>query len=280
MHKIELVGKLEEYLMELEYNEKAVNTIKKYKGNLSVFLNWLEDGEVTKQDIMRFKKFMIENENEYETSSINSYLISVNKYLKWCGASDILVKQIKQQSESSLECILSVSDYKRMLKFAKKLERMDMYYIMKILVMTGIRIEELRSFTVENIDSYYIKTYNKGKERDIILRQDLKRELKKYAKNNKINSGYLFPGEVEGKMLNESTIWRQMQKIAGAARVNKNKAHAHSFRHLFAKEFLKDGKHSLAELADILGHKNIETTRIYVRTTNEEKRKKLEQMKW
>lgn len=278
MYKIELVGKLEEYLMELEYNEKAVNTVKKYKCNISVFLNWLEDGEVTKQDIMRFKKYLIDN--NFETSTINNYLISVNKYLKWCGAKDILVKQIKQQNKTSLECILSVSDYKRLLKYAKKLGRMDIYYIMKILVMTAIRIEELKSFTVENIESYYIKTYNKGKERDIILRQDLKRELKKYAKENKIKSGYLFPGKVKGKMLHETTIWRQMQRIAGAARVNKNKVHAHSFRHLFAKEFLKDGKHSLAELADILGHKNIETTRIYVRTTNEEKRKKLEEMKW
>ena len=278
MYKIELVGKLEEYLMELEYNEKAANTVIKYKGNISVFLNWLDDGEVTKQDIMTFKKYMIDT--GFKTSTINNYLISINKYLKWCGAKDILVKQIKQQNKSSLECILSVSDYKRMLKYAKKLCRMDMYYIMKILASTGIRIEELKSFTVESINSYYIKTYNKGKERDIILRQDLKRELKKYAKDNKIKSGYLFPGKIKDKMLHKTTIWRQMKRIAGAARVNKAKVHAHSFRHLFAKEFMKDGKHNLAELADILGQNSIETTRIYVRTTNEEKRKMLEEMKW
>lgn len=278
MYKIELLDRLDEYLMELEYNEKAANTVKKYKCNITTFINWLDDGEVTKQDVMNFKKFLIEN--KFETSTINNYIISINKYLKWCGASEILVKQIKQQTRSSIECILDVSDYKRMLKYAKKLNRMDMYYIMKILVMTGIRIDELKLFTVENINSNYIKAFNKGKERYVILRQDLKRELKKYARENKIKSGYLFPGKIQGKMLNESTIWRQLKRIAGAARVNKAKAHAHSFRHLFAKIYLADEKHNIAELADILGHNSIETTRIYVRTTNEEKRKKLEQMKW
>ena len=38
-------------------------------------------------------------------------------------------------------------------------------------------------------------------------------------------------------------------------------------------------KKDIAELADILGHSNIETTRIYIRTTGEEHRKQLNEMK-
>ena len=69
-----------------------------------------------------------------------------------------------------------------------------------------------------------------------------------------------------------------MKRIAGAAKVNKDKVHAHSFRHLFAKEFMEEYNNAL-ELADILGHSSLETTRIYTRSTNEEKRKKLEKMR-
>ena len=58
---------------------------------------------------------------------------------------------------------------------------------MKILAMTGIRISELKYFTVENLKSNYIVAFNKGKERNIIVRQDLARELRKYCKENKIN---------------------------------------------------------------------------------------------
>lgn len=49
----------------------------------------------------------------------------------------------------------------------------------------------------------------------------------------------------------------------------------HSFRHLFAKEYMqKIG--DISELADLLGHTRLETTWIYTKTTSEEKRVRLE----
>jgi integrase len=276
MNKNELANMLGEFLMEQDYNEKAGNTVKKYRGNVTRFLDYLSEGELTKEEVMKFKQYLIDC--KFKTATINSYIVSVNKYLKWCGQGDKVVKQIKQQRKSSLESILSISDYKRLLKFAKKLNRMDIYYIMKIFALTGIRVSELEFFTVENIKSNYIRVFNKGKERYVVVRQDLSRELRKYARENKIKVGYLFPGMVPGKMINESTIWRQMKKIAGKARVNKSKVHAHSFRHLFAKLYLEENENHITELADILGHNSLETTRIYTRSTNEEKRKRMEKM--
>ena len=81
-------------------------------------------------------------------------------------------------------------------------------------------------------------------------------------------------------MISESTIWRQMKKIGGNARVKLDKVHAHSFRHLFAKVFLTEYDGNITELADILGHNSLETTRIYTRTTAQEKRQKMERMKF
>ena len=128
------------------------------------------------------------------------------------------------------------------------------------------------------VKSNYIKTFSKGKEKNIIIRQDLARELRKYCRENKIKSGYLFKNEETGKMLNESTIWRQMKKVAGAARVNKKKVHAHSFRHLFAQVFLNEFSDNITELADILGHNSLETTRLYTRSSDSEKKSKLERL--
>jgi integrase len=44
--------------------------------------------------------------------------------------------------------------------------------------------------------------------------------------------------------------------------------------------FLEEYNGSIAELADILGHNSLETTRIYAKTTDEEKRHKLERIKF
>ena len=102
---------------------------------------------------------------------------------------------------------------------------------------------------------------------------------KKYAREQGIKEGYLFPSPIiKGQMVNVSTIWRHMKRLAGAARVKKSKVHAHSFRHLFAQVFLNTYTDSITELADILGHKSLETTRLYTRTSDAQKRTKMEQM--
>ncbi|MER2108210.1 MAG: tyrosine-type recombinase/integrase [Solibacillus sp.] len=280
MTKDELKEKLPLFIMEQTEDEKAQNTLKRYAHNINIFLEWLPDGaEVDKASVIDFKAHLL-NECHFRTNTINNYIVSINKFLYWCGVENCKVKQLKKQHAASNSEILSLADYKRLLRFAKRLGQEDTYLIMKILAMTGIRIEELHFFTVENVKTNYIHVRNKGKERSIIIRQDLARELRQYCRNNGIKEGVIFYCKTKGKMMAKSTIWRRMKKLAGIAKIRKNKVHAHSFRHLFAKLFLEEYNGSIAELADILGHNSLETTRIYAKTTDEEKRRKLERIKF
>jgi len=280
MNKNDLKEKLQEFILEQLEDEKSENTLKKYKHNIDVFVDWLpEEREIDKTIVIDFKRHLLDDLH-FSTNTINNYIVSINKFLYWCGIEDSKVKQLKKQHTTSNSEILSLSDYKRLLRFAKRMNQDDTYLIMKILAMTGIRIEELSFFTVENMKTNYIKVRNKGKERSIIIRQDLAREIRQYCRNNNIKEGVIFFCQTKGKMMAKSTIWRRMQKIAGVAKVRKNKVHAHSFRHLFAKMFLEEYNGSIAELADILGHNALETTRIYAKTTDEEKRRKLEKIKF
>lgn len=190
----ELAERLEEFLTELRYQEKAENTLKKYRCNIQGFIDYLEPGrQITKDTTLAYKAHLMEN--GYKTSTVNNYIVSINKYLKWAGCKDLIVKVVKQQNKNCLEDVLSPTDFKRLLRKAKEAGRMDIYYIMKVLAYTGIRISELEYFTVDNIQSNYINVNNKGKERVIVIRQDLARELRKYCRENKIKSGYIFPGQ-------------------------------------------------------------------------------------
>ena len=280
MNKTELKSRLPDFLIEQEENEKSNNTLKKYKRNIEMFLEWLpEDVEIDKTIAIAFKRHLLDDLH-FKTNTINNYVVCVNKFLYWCGLQDCKVKQLKKQRTASNNEILSLADFKRLLRFARRFGQEDTYLIMKILAMTGIRIEELSVFTVENVKSNYIRVRNKGKERTIILRQDLAREIRAYCREKNINAGIIFFCQSKGRMMAKSTIWRRMKKIAGAAKVQKNKVHAHSFRHLFAKMYLNEYNGSIAELADLLGHNSIETTRIYAQTTDEEKRRRLEKIKF
>ena len=280
MKKEEIKDRLPLFLIEQAEEEKTQNTLKKYKHNIEIFIDWIpDDSEIDKTIVIDFKRHLLEDLH-FRTNTINNYIISINKFLYWCGMTDCKVKQLRKQHAASNSEILSLSDFKRLLRFAKRMGQEDTYLIMKILAMTGIRIEELSFFTVENVKTNYIHVRNKGKERSIIIRQDLAREIRQYCRNNGIKEGIIFYCKTKGKMMAKSTIWRRMKKIAGVAKVRKNKVHAHSFRHLFAKMFLEEYNGSIAELADILGHNSIETTRIYAKTTDEEKRRKLERIKF
>ena len=97
-----------------------------------------------------------------------------------------------------------------------------------------------------------------------------------YAKKNGIDSGTIFINK-NGKPLNRSSIWAQMKKLCQAAGVKAEKVFPHNLRKLFARTFYKIEK-DIAKLADILGHSNIDTTRIYIMTTGAEHRRKIERL--
>ena len=277
--KQDLYPLLDEWITEQTFQEYSQNTLKQYKANVKKFIDWLdEDVAIDKSKTIEFKNYLYTLNPRPKTSSLNAWIVELNKFLKYIGREDLTIKEIKMQNKTSNDEVLSIADYKRLLRFAKRLNMMQLYYIIKVLAMTGIRISELKYFTIENLKSNYIDGFNKGKERKIILRQDLIRELRKYAREQHIKSGYIFRGSIPNKMPVESTIWRQLKKVAGKARVNKKKVHAHSFRHLFAQIFLETYPGNITELADILGHNSLETTRLYTRTSNNQKKNKMEQM--
>lgn len=282
------------FLLEEKLNEKAEKTLIHYEHIIDIFLSSLnEENEIAKKDIILFKNELMK---QYKPSTISNYITVINKFIKYAEIikkfgefdlgefkdhkSKMTIKNIKVQQKTSLEEVLEPNEFKRMLRIAKQNNEMDMYYIMKILAYTGIRIGELKFFTVENIQKNYIEVRNKGKIRTIILRNDLKNELIEYCKKNNIKEGLIFRGRKEGHMLHQSTIWKRLRKIASKCRgIKLEKVHAHSFRHLFAVEFIEEGN-DIGELADILGHASVDTTRIYARKTKYMQRKKLEKMKY
>lgn len=281
MNRSDLNEMLGVYKTNLRYEEKAKNSIDSYCRYARMFVNFIShDNDITKDDVLDFKDYLIDV-LQFSSSSINHIIVCVNKFLYFCKLEHLKVKKIKTTENSMIDEIMSQTDYKRLLRNAKVLGMNDMYLIMKIFAMTGIRNEELKFFTYENVKKgVYISVRNKGKTREIILRQDLRREILRYCKENNIESGYIFHSPKDkNKMLHRSTIFRRLKKIAGKARVKKDLIYAHAFRHLFAITYLEQGGNAL-NLAQILGHSSLETTKIYAKNTREQLRKQLENVKF
>lgn len=277
MNKQEMQDHLNSFIEDQYCKELSKKTLHKYRSDIQSFLDWLpDDSEITKKLMIDYKNHL--KEKTKKTTSINSYITAIDKFVYWLGRKDLALEKVKSQIEYELDNVIDLTDYKRLLKQARKAGQKDTELIMRVLAGTGIRIEELKFFTVENL-SPYIEVTNKGKTRSVPIRRELLHDLRSYCKENRIRSGTLFPGRIPGQQLTNSAIWKRFKKIAGAAKVKKEKVYPHSFRHFFALEYLESGGLEI-ELADILGHSSLETTRIYVRATKERKREKMERMRY
>lgn len=275
---MDLEKKLEEFIEKMEDEEKSKATIKKYKANINSFIEYTKDKELNKKTVKEFKN-KLDTIDELLANTTNGYLIILNKFFKFIDRKDLCVKIIKQQKRFSLEYSLSKSDYHRLLRIAKKYGQEDNYLILRILGETGIRISELSFFKVEAIDKT-MSIRNKGKEREISIKLDLLRLLRKYCRDHKIKSGLIIFNPDTKRSYAHSTIYRRLKKLAGMARVNKEHVHPHAFRHFFARCYLETYPSDIAGLADILGHSSIETARIYTKLTNNEKELKLRNIKF
>lgn len=273
--------KLETFCEELEEEEKAENTVKKYRRVCADMIRRFEEmgvANIRKSDMIQWKKQI---SSEYSPTSIRSFITIANKFVRYCETDDISmiktyksaleVKQVRDQKNFTVNNVVSESDLERLIDWSRKLGLEDMRLMIIVLSRTGVRFSELKFFTVEKLaNRTQVSIYNKGKHRQITIPDDVKREINAFIRKNGIESGYVFraPRDRE-RPIGLSTAWERFQRIAGHAKISLNKAHAHSFRHLFTKKLISEGN-NIELVADILGHSSTETTRGYARLNDKE----------
>ena len=252
--------------------EKSSATLSKYLRDIRRLYAFAPGRPVTKELIMDFKQHLLET--GYTVRSINSMLASVNSFLRCLGWEDCRVKTLKQQREIFCpeERALTKAEYLRLLAAADK----QMNLILQTICATGIRVSELRHFTLEAVRGGEVRVRCKNKTRTILIPGKLKRELTAYARSRGTKGGPIFSTR-SGKPLDRSNIWARMKKLCARAAVNPAKVFPHNLRKLFARTFYAMEK-DIAKLADILGHSSIETTRIYIMTTSQEHRRRMERL--
>ena len=265
---------VESFRQYLILEEKSTATVEKYLRDVRAFSVYMGKNPVTKEAVVAYKKQL--QADNYAVRSINSMLASINSLLAFLGWGDCRVKSLKQQNRVYCpeEKELSKTEYLRLLEAARKKPQLRM--VMQTICATGIRVSELRYFTVEAVRRGEITVSCKGKTRTILVPGKLRKMLLGYAGKEKIRSGVIFITR-SGKTLNRGSIWAQMKALCRSAGVNPGKVFPHNLRKLFARTFYGIEK-DIAKLADILGHSSINTTRIYIMTTGTEHRRKIERL--
>lgn len=262
------------FFAHLIHKERSTSTIQKYRHDTECFWHFIKNQQITKEQVVRYKQALIEK--GYAVRSVNSMLAAVNCLLDYMECGDCKVKSIKMQRQTYLaeNKELTKEEYMRLIHAAEHQPRLKL--ILETICSTGIRVSELRFFTVEMVRKGEVIVSCKGKMRPVLIPHRLKKILLAYARQNHIKSGIIFRTK-SGRAVNRCNVWAEMKRLCAQAHVMREKVFPHNLRKLFAKTFYALEK-DIAKLADLLGHSSINTTRIYIMSTGQEHQKKIDRL--
>ena len=200
-------------------------------------------------------------------STVNRYMAALSHAFtigmkEWGWIEDNLFRKISTLKEPRGRVrFLDEEERRRLLEACKEHSR-QLYTIVVVAVSTGARKNEIMSLTWNqaNVNRGLITLHDtKNNERRSIPLQGHALELvKEMAKIRRLDTDLLFPSHKSpDKPLSINTIWKRIVKKAAL-----NDFRFHDLRHSAASYLAMNGA-SLAEIAEVLGHKTLQMVKRY-----------------
>lgn len=250
-------------------SDRSVST---YLFRVKLFLR--DYGDFTDENLIEWKENQIDSLKS--ANYINQGLISFKVYKQYKKLDVQIPKSVPSQKKQFVENVISRADYDYLCHYMidrfgkskdKKYERL--YVAIRIMGTTGLRMHELLNVKVEDIKRGVFDIYGKrSKERRIYIPEKAQRELLNLLVFIGVSSGFAIVDR-SGKQYKSRAFQNILQRLAEETKIDKNLMHPHGFRHFFAKEFIRN-HNDICLLADLLGHSNLETTRMYLKMTSRE----------
>lgn len=257
------IKEFESFLLDME---KSKETITSYTQSVKEFYKMFD--ELNKSNAIAFKKYQMEV-NKTRTAALRCK--GLNAYCDFVGKPECRVKNIRVYNESSVENVISLDEYAFFLRELKAHHIDKVYWEVRFIASTGVRISELLQLKQSCLIEGKQTIFTKGKIRTIYIPDSLIYESLGYFKH--VNSEYLFPNRYGDKMTTRGAS-QEIMKYGRRYGIRDEVLHPHSFRHFFALQFLKKNG-DLSLLSSILGHESLNTTAIYLKQSQEEQKKLL-----
>lgn len=263
-----LLDKLEVELKIRGYSQK---TIKAYLIHNRKFLEFIKKDpeDITTDDI---KPYIAHLSDKVSSKSMNLVLSSLaflyDKILKKGVLSKDEIDHPK--TEKKLPTVLTKEEVRKLIAATKSFKHR---ILVKMLYGSGLRVGECVSIRVNDLDldekTGVVRSGKGKKDRNIILSDDLIKDIKEYLKKRKNENPYLFD------VVDRHLSVRQAQKVVKSASEKaglKKRVFCHALRSSFATHLLESGV-DIRMIQTLLGHSNLETTQIYTKVSTEQIKK-------
>lgn len=246
-------------------NDYSDNTAKSYIHTIKDFFKY--SNEFSLEQSKRYVRSL--EELKMKPGTLNLRITGLEKYSEFIGK-PIKMKRLKIPRKLQADNIPTEEEYARLLEYLKTKNNQDHYYWIKVLATTGARASEFLQIKWEDILNGEVTLKGKGsKFRRFFFNKNLQNEVRRYVSETE-RTGHLAMGKF-GPITSRG-LYINMQEWGRKCGIDKSKMHPHAFRHFFAKMYLKKNK-DVVQLAELLGHGSIDTTRIYLQKSYDEQKR-------
>jgi integrase/recombinase XerD len=258
----------------------SLHTIEAYGRDLRSFFSYLTSvgaldlAALSQERIYGFLSSL--KERNYASSSICRCLAALKVFFRFLKREGVLTVDLGRYFESpkiwqlipevmtieEVDALLAQPDLGDALGIRDKA-------VLELLYATGMRVSELCSLKINDVNDTFVKVRGKGrKERlipvGVVAIAALDRYLVEVRKHCE-DGASLFVTH-RGRPLDRVTVWTQIRKYARLAGVEKTVS-PHTLRHSFATHLLERGA-DLRLIQELLGHEDIGTTDRYTHVAN------------
>ena len=260
---------------------KSPHTIKAYGRDVGAFAQWWEQtyGQtfnpqaVTSPDIQEYRGYLVRGGSKPAT--VNRRLIAQRRFFVWAKQQqqvtdspfEVLEKVLVKEQKGVAPLWLNRQEQMALLRTVRAGGSQRDLAIIQTLLGTGLRISELAALKVSDVEisnrkgTLYVRAGKGGKARQIPLDKQTRQALANYlGERQEDGPERLFLGQ-RGP-ISEPGINYLVTKYAYQARLED--CTSHTLRHSFAKNLVDAGT-PLDQVATLLGHESLDTTRVYTR---------------
>lgn len=284
---------LHKFAAYLQQQDRSPKTIQGYLCDLESFARWfqqsngekLTDKNLTPTDAREYRQWLVAR--DAAPSTINRHLATLRVFAQWSGT-PIEVKGVEEQSLAprwldKKEQMALARETEKAINAAQteaaQIQGLRDRAVILLLLHSGLRISELCALSLHDLElsdrkgKVIVRQGKGGKKREVPLNAPAREAMKNWIKV-RAKGDALFTGK-RGDRLSPSGAYRRLTDLA--RRANIKDMSPHTLRHTFAKN-LVDAGIGLERVAMLLGHSNLNTTRIYTTPGARDLEKAVEQL--
>ena len=276
---LQRINEFVDYLSNVKRASK--NTIASYKRDLLKLNRFLTDSECNEVD-----KITSTNLNSYvlmiekqgmSTATVSRNIASVKAFFLYLLKQGVISEDPSEtlkppKIEKKTPMILTIEEINLLLEQPNGTTPKEIRdkAMLELLYATGMRVSELINLKVDdvNLSMNYLQCHDESKDRIIPFTNETKEALENYLKNArevmcKGEQQFLFTN-CQGSPMTRQGFWKIIKYYSAKAGIKKDIT-PHTIRHSFAMHLVNNGA-DLKSVQEMLGHSDISTTQIYMKT--------------